>query len=334
MAASEVEASQLGRPLPADIDTDHAGCSAPHFVTDVDIKRALTSVLLQIAASPVQVPSDIILKKRILDGLAPLLGEDGNLTPMLKAAIEADQLRVEKSLTNVLADNAPNLLLRSTPTPVFRLPVIPSMDDQGLEDGQRFVWCYFAGATHLMNFLQPIGVTAFKIGITGTREPQARIEDLRRKRYGSFLLSDSVAIEPHTAASMTPLEGSEEWFLSPMKLEHLKGMAMPGGITLEDGVLRLHLPAGVTVRQVDEAVHDRLRERSLRNFLSTVEGQKRLRACGHDPSAWFYTSYTLMGCTPRLSAAEEIYAIRPREELADFVSELADLLGGLKPAKG
>jgi hypothetical protein len=229
--------------------------------------------------------------------------------------------------------------------PSFSLPPIPSMAHQRLEGGAHHASLYLAGATHLRDFCQPLGVTAFKIGITGNRDAQARIEDLRRKRYGSLLLTpdqassgtrppDSAPTTIHPADLPPVLASANEWFLIPLSPDWLAGFYIPADMALKRNTLSITVPAGITTEALDKAVHDLLRPRSLRTYLQTDEGRGRMTAAGRDPGAWLHTSYSLMTREHRISAAEEIYLLRPRRELPALIAALGGLLKGLKARPG
>jgi hypothetical protein len=227
----------------------------------------------------------------------------------------------------------------------FSLPAIPSMAHQKLEGGAHHASLYLAGATHLRDFCQPLGVTAFKIGITGNRDAQARIEDLRRKRYGSLLLTpDEVAAgrpkskESPIAVCQTDLPpalaSANEWFLIPLSPDWLAGFDMPQGMALKGNTLAMTVPAEITTEVLDKAVHELLRPRSLRSYLQTDEGRSRMIAAGRNPAAWLHTSYSLMTQKYRISAAEELYLLRPRRELPALIIALGRLLSDLKARPG
>src|SRR6478752_3411378 len=72
----------------------------------------------------------------------------------------------------------PRLLLPRL-APLLPLAPIPSLKHQRLHEGTHEVRVYLAGATHLRTFLKLLGVTAFKIGVTGRRSTWDRIMDLR-----------------------------------------------------------------------------------------------------------------------------------------------------------
>jgi hypothetical protein len=229
--------------------------------------------------------------------------------------------------------------------PSFSLPPIPSMAHQRLEGGAHHASLYLAGATHLRDFCQPLGVTAFKIGITGNRDAQARIEDLRRKRYGSLLLTPDQVTSSGRASNGAPtpshppdlppaLASAIEWFLIPLSPDWLAGFNMPSGTALKGNTLAISVPAGITTEALDKAVHDLLRPRSLRTYLQTDEGRGRMIAAKRDPAAWLHTSYSLMTQERRISATEEIYMLRPRRELPALITALGGLLQGLKDRPG
>jgi hypothetical protein len=214
----------------------------------------------------------------------------------------------------------------------FVLPPIPSMAMQNLHDGQHHATLYLAGATHLRDFCQPLGVTAFKIGITGNRDAQARIVDLRRKSYGSLLLPLGNAGDgtPPLITPTTTLALAHEWFLMPLQEEWLADTIVPDSVTLNGNTIGITVPRGITTEAVDKAVHALLRPRSLRAYLATPEGRARMIAAGRDPESWLHTSYSLMTEKQRISPVAEIYLFRPRRELSKLVAELGALLGSLR----
>jgi hypothetical protein len=206
------------------------------------------------------------------------------------------------------------------------------MAEQNLRDGQHHATLYLAGATHLRDFCQVLGVTAFKIGITGNRDAQARIVDLRRKSYGSLLLP-SGNTRDGTPPSITPavtLALAHEWFLMPLSDQWLGDTIMPNGVTLNGNTLGITVPRGITTEALDKRVHALLRPRSLQAYLATPEGRARMIAAGRDPESWLHTSYTLMTEKQRISPVAEIYLFRPRRELPELVVALGALLKSLR----
>jgi hypothetical protein len=214
----------------------------------------------------------------------------------------------------------------------FALPPIPSMAEQNLHDGQHHATLYLAGATHLRDFCQVLGVTAFKIGITGNRDAQARIVDLRRKSYGSLLLplgNTGDATQPPITPAAT-LALAHEWFLMPLQEEWLADTIMPDGVTLNGNTLGITVPRSITTEALDKAVHALLGPRSLQAYLATPEGRARMIAAGRDPDSWLHTSYSLMTEKQRISPVAEIYLFRPRRELPELVMALGALLESLR----
>lgn len=169
-----------------------------------------------------------------------------------------------------------------------------------------------------MNFLIPLGIQAFKIGVTGCISPQARIEDLRRKGYANLWGPVDGTLE-----DCRSLDQAEEWFLMPWREHDLADFVLPEGIHLVDGALEVELPFGIHVEDLDRAVHGLLAPRALDKFLASAEGRKRLEKTGFEPQGFeIKTKYTLMEVTDRLSAVREIYITRPRIELRAFVNAL------------
>jgi hypothetical protein len=214
----------------------------------------------------------------------------------------------------------------------FALPPIPSMAMQNLHNGQHHATLYLAGATHLRDFCQVLGVTAFKIGITGNRDAQARIVDLRRKSYGSLLLPLGNNIDG-ISQSITPaitLALAHEWFLMPLHAEWLTNTVLPDGIAPNGNTIGITVPPGITTEALDKAVHALLRPRSLQAYLATPEGRARMIGAGRDPNSWLHTSYALMTEKQRISPVAEVYLFRPRRELPELVMALGALLESLR----
>jgi hypothetical protein len=197
---------------------------------------------------------------------------------------------------------------------LFPLTPPPPLAAQRLDGVMHEMAVYLLGSTHLRDFLKPISVTAWKVGVTGCREAERRAEDCRRKKYASILKRPADASDPGRM-----LNNGHEWFIAPVREAWLGGNEVPAGMSIRDGVIRLTMPTTVTVVDVDRALHDILRPRSLNAYLDTPDGQKRLLAAGYDPKARLHTSYTLMTPRPRLSLAKELYLIRPQRELFGLV---------------
>jgi len=176
---------------------------------------------------------------------------------------------------------------------------------------------YCAGSRGLINFVRPLEIAAFKIGVTSSRSPQRRVEDLRRKGYAELWGRPDEPVE-----AMTHIEQGKEWFLSPWRAEDLQGTHLPAGMEIRTGHLEITFPLSVTVEAVDHAVHAMLEPRSLARFLQTEEGRARLECIGMDPDGQLLTRYTLMEVKDRISAAKEIYLFRPQRELPAFIEAL------------
>jgi hypothetical protein len=210
-------------------------------------------------------------------------------------------------------------------TTLFPLKTPPPLAAQRLDRGTHEMVVYLLGATHLRDFLKPIGLTAWKVGVTGCREAERRAEDCRRKKYASILKRPADASDPGRM-----LNNGHEWFIAPVQEAWLGGNELPVGITIRDGTIRLTMPTAVTVVDVDRALHDVLHSRSLNAYLDGPDGQRRLLAAGYDPKARLHTSYTLMTPLPRLSLAKELYLIRPQRELLGLVHAIEAVAARLR----
>lgn len=185
----------------------------------------------------------------------------------------------------------------------------------------RKVRIYCAGSTALMDVLTLVGINGFKIGVTGTSTAWARITDLRHKRYAGIFKRPG-----DDADTGRSLAGANEWSLVYLEEKHLRGRALPANVTLENGWILLNVPPQVTVDDVNKAVHGLLKARCLREKFAEKDVQASLARFGFDPGGWFHTRYDRMGSDLRVSAAEEIYEIQPRVELAWLVGELGRMV--------
>jgi hypothetical protein len=208
---------------------------------------------------------------------------------------------------------------------LFPLEPPPPLAAQRLNRGLHEMAVYLLGATHLRDFLKPLGVTAWKAGVTGCREAERRALDCRRKAYASILK------RPNEPADLgRALENGHEWFIAPLRQEWMGGRRLPPSMTIRDGVIRLTMPNAVTVTAVDRALHAMLAHRSLNTYFNGPDGQKRLREAGYDRQARLHTRYGLMMPTPRLSLATELYLIRPQRELPALVAAIEAAAGRLR----
>jgi hypothetical protein len=203
----------------------------------------------------------------------------------------------------------------------FPLPPIPPMAAQGLDGMTHVVRVYFAGSTHMLEFLKPLGLSAYKVGVTGCRDPLERIGDLRRNCYAQLYKRPK---DDSDAGIL--LNNAREWFLAPVSTADVGLSSLPRHITIAEGHIVLRVPRSITIAAVDKAVHVLLRPRALRDFFCSPDGRGRLVAAGHDPNRWFHTIYQLVEMQPRISAAEELYLVRPKRELTALIQGLAAIL--------
>lgn len=202
----------------------------------------------------------------------------------------------------------------------FPLAPIPSRQHQSLDQGSKLA-IYLAGSRATEQFLKPLGVTAYQIGLTGRRHVDDRILDKRKRRYGSILA------DPHNPADSPvelPLGG--DVFLTRIDDAMLQGTTIPAGLSIDNGVVTFMVKPGVTVEQVDKLLSNALKDRDLNHYLGTGEGQRRMRQAGHNPRHRVMTRYSDIGTHTRLSLAQEIFLIRPRRELKGLLDLIAHIL--------
>jgi hypothetical protein len=202
----------------------------------------------------------------------------------------------------------------------FPLPPIPSRQHQRLDEGTKLA-IYIAGSRAHQHFLQPMGMTAFQIGVTGRRNVDDRILDKRRRRYGSILMDPHA---PETDAYC--LMWGHDVCLIRIWDEMLADVTVPNGLAIVDGVIEVRLKCGITTEEADKRISRMLAPRSVNRYLETLDGQKRMKEAGYHPRHRLTTAYTDIGIQLRYSLAEEIYLIRPKRELQALLDAVAAAL--------
>ena len=229
------------------------------------------------------------------------------------------------TINTIARETAPIHALKSnaeTGNPSFPLPPIPSRQHQRLNEGTQLA-IYIAGSRAHQHFLQPMGMTAYQVGVTGRRSFHDRIEDKRHRRYGSILM-DPRAPE----AGSCSLRCGDDICLIRIFDDMLRGVTIPAGLAVVDGVIKVRLLPGITTEEADKRVSDMLAPRSLNLYLGTPDGQRRMVDAGYDPQHRLTTEYTDIGRKPRYSLAEEIYLIRPKRELQGLLDAVEEALRG------
>ena len=220
---------------------------------------------------------------------------------------------------------APHHAFRSSDkfeTPSFPLPRIPSRQHQRLDEGTKLA-IYIAGSRAHQHFLQPMGMTAFQVGVTGRRNVEDRIEDKRHRHYGSTLMDPR---EPDAGSHC--LRWGHDICLIKIWNKMLQGVTIPPGLSIVDGVIEVRLFPGITTEEADKRISRMLAPRSVNRYLATPDGQKRMEQAGYDPNHRLTTAYTDIGREPRYSLAEEIYLIRPKWEMQGRLNTVAEALSG------
>ena len=167
---------------------------------------------------------------------------------------------------------------------LFPLPSIPLMSAQGLNGRTRLFSLYFASADYLDRFLNQLGITGIKIGVTGRRQVTHRMADLQRKRYAGIV---GCAGEPAVS-----LPGDGCWSEIQVNPNMLQDVILPPWLSISDGHLVLEVPANVTLKTLDDAVKEALVHRNLIGYLRSGEGRVALAAAGYQPGARLFTNYT------------------------------------------
>ena len=203
---------------------------------------------------------------------------------------------------------------------LFSFPGAPTRDQQGLLEG-IFCCLYVAGNSAIRDFLQALGITGYKCGLTSRRDVLERIRHLRLRRYGAILApldrrDEEILDHPH----------GDEWFLSELPDPSLdpeaqKILALIPFAAYRDGIITFRLPQGRSLVEVEQKFQQLLAGRDLNRFLETQDGRERLVEAGWPANSRLYTDYRLIG-ERRRSLASEIVLIRPRRELAVLLQAL------------
>ena len=203
---------------------------------------------------------------------------------------------------------------------LLSLPPIPPRKFQGLEGGVA-VCLYVAGATHLRDFLRPLGVTAFKLGLTARREYEERLLDLRKRRYAALVVDLD-----HRDVVLVDHPRGHEWFFSELPdpahdvLSASLLKLLPSAEFLQ-GVIAFRTPAVINLTGFEQRFQLLMQARNLNTYLSSADGKSRLGDVRLPARTRLCTDYDLVGETRR-SVASELFCIRPRRELAAILTAL------------
>lgn len=204
-------------------------------------------------------------------------------------------------------------------SPAFELAPIPSIRHQRLDERMR-VCVYISGSTSLMNFLKPLGATAYYISVSGRRDVMRRIENRRDLAHGSVLADPG---NRHDGA--VTLDLGHEHFLSQIKPAYLGSDPLPPGLDLIDGILEIDLPSGASTTAFDKALARALAPRNLNTWLGTPDGQSRMIEAGYNPAHRLHTDYLHIGEAPRRSIVTEAFLFRPRKEMQGLIDIIAQV---------
>ncbi|OYU46971.1 MAG: hypothetical protein CFE31_18935 [Rhizobiales bacterium PAR1] len=163
----------------------------------------------------------------------------------------------------------------------------------------------------------------FKLGVT-SGYPAKRIEALSNVGYASLWGA------AENRASLEALEGAHNWFqirFPKCEIHNHNNDLGETKIVFQDGHLQLTFLRPVLVNRFNEALTTVFAARCLRRFLSSEEGQVRLRKIGADPGAWFHTRYPAVPPHrgPKLSLANELFILNPAVEMPMIFRAIAEM---------
>ena len=201
------------------------------------------------------------------------------------------------------------------------LSVDPPMAKHGCLQNQQDFAILIVGATHLRDFLKPIGATAYHIAVVPSGQAQAQIEAMRLRREGSLLLNPD---KPDDCGRQ--LDKAHEWFSTPVSPGMLGDAELPANIRIEENRLVFALPMHCTYGQIHCGLEALLEGRCLRNYLACPAGRSRLMTAEYPVGAWFHTETTQINGRHLHQPLEKVYLLRPRRELLQFVTALSAMI--------
>lgn len=165
---------------------------------------------------------------------------------------------------------------------------------------------YLAGAPHLKELAQRLGVPLVKIGLTEGSVWQ-RINGLSEQRYaGQWGTS---------AGSCSALDGADQWH--PFRLDPTcRPIGVEHARVDDTGDIVLSIPTGIDRLALDAALTHVLTARNLRTFMASDEGRVRCSLHGVDQAAGFWTACPAqVGKPAKMQRAREIFILNPRTEV-------------------
>jgi hypothetical protein len=185
----------------------------------------------------------------------------------------------------------------------------------------REIYLYVAGSTGLSQLAKTLQLPLFKIGLSAKPDLLTRQNELRADCYGSVINEDGeYAARP----------GFDDWEIRQSELRDLPQNPI---IASMPRALKLRLPKGMSLRQFEKQLHQKLASICLYEWSKSPQASAHFRALRADYSlARRFTAYQF-GSETRYSAAQEIYICRPRNDLAKVAALSMQIISGHVLAK-
>ena len=162
----------------------------------------------------------------------------------------------------------------------------------------------------------------FKGGYTCQVVPAKRLDGLDETIYGGWAANQT------TLDAARPIDGWRNWSFARHEPHDTAHLILPKGVTIENGLWRVYLPAGVSPSAFDRIVTAAMMPRQLAFWAVSGEGKAHCQQHGLDPQE--FVRFSRDAQTGVLRPVEELYVYSPRRDAHWFAAILADALARVR----
>ena len=162
----------------------------------------------------------------------------------------------------------------------------------------------------------------FKGGYTCQVVAAKRLDGLDEAIYGGWAANQT------TLDAARPIDGWRNWSFARHEPHDTAHLILPQGVTIENGLWRVYLPAGVDPSALDRIVTAAMMPRQLAFWAVSGEGKAHCQQHGLDPQE--FVRFSRDAQTGVLRPVEELYVYSPRRDAHWFAAILADALARVR----
>lgn len=175
------------------------------------------------------------------------------------------------------------------------------------------LYLYVGGCRGLLGLARQLGGSMFKVGVTLSALPDARMDSLTKSRYGSrFRYEDCWSSEQ---------KGFDNWKEEAISLDVAPSPASP--VSILPTALLVRLPLSLSPKAFDDALNERLKGVSLDRWVRKDAVRHELASHGIHPNLGIRGKHVAKGMVEEVS---EIFFFRKKADFAALVAIAEDIV--------